>query len=158
MAALRATDTIQPHIVGAYIQLCVSSIVSLWYLHPLWFHFTQNCQDVVIKERKHVFITTWNPRWLPVWPSPLGKVIKIYKSPNIQHRDLILVSIPTFWSTNNHTEYTTFFVEHEEKHNYSMDSKPSFVDYVNIHIFWYFFLNLNFQGFMLHWCTRSEFI
>ena len=41
----------------------------MWYPHPLWCHLTHNCQDVVIKVRKHSFITTRNPKWPPIWPS-----------------------------------------------------------------------------------------
>ena len=40
----------------------------------------------------------------------LGKLLSFYKSPNIQHRDFILVSIPTIWGINNHTDYTTLLV------------------------------------------------
>ena len=31
-----------------------------------------------------------------------------------------------------------FLVEHDEKHNYAMDTKPNFTECVNMLIFWYF--------------------
>ena len=98
----------------------------------------KNCQYVVIKERKHVFITTWNPRWLPIWSSPLGKVIKFLQI--TRHStwkfDFGVYSYNLGYKQSHRLH--NILVEYDEKHNYAMDSKPSVMDYVNILIFWYF--------------------
>ena len=119
---------------------------------------TKNCQYVVIKGRKHVFITTWYPRWLPIWSSPLGKVIKFLQITQLStwRFDFGVYSYNLGYKQSHRLH--NILVQYGEKHNYAMDSKPSVMDYVNILIFWYFSQNVNFQGFKLHWCTRSEFI
>ena len=42
---------------------------------------------------------------------------------NIWHRDLILVSIPTFFSISNYMECIKFWLVHDEKHNFNMLTK-----------------------------------
>ena len=56
----------------------------------------------------------------------LGDLWKLDNFHNIWRRVLILVSIPTFLGTSNYMECITFWLEHDEKHNFNIKIKKMY--------------------------------
>ena len=53
----------------------------------------------------------------------LDDLQKLYNFHNIWHRDLILVSIPTFLGLSNHMECIKFWLGNDEKHKFQYGDK-----------------------------------
>ena len=115
------------------------------------------CCTCCNRRNKHVSITTWNPRWPPIWSSLLRWFVKLNNFPNIQHICWFWCLLLHFGCISNHTEYTIFSRSWQKaKLRHGHQNK-----FHGLHEYVYFlefFLNLNFQDFKERRCTRRELI